>query len=356
MSRCIAILGSYPPPYGGVSIHIQRLKHELDKMGIDCNIYDFSDKKTDERTIIKSIKNPITWLLRYIYKSDEQIIHIHNSDWRLCAAIGLMSLLGKKTVITIHGNRLNTYLSKSNVVKKYIIKITLRRYSFVIAVNNDIERLCCSIGIPSKRIEVIPAFLPPIVNYKDIDEIPNKTWDFINSHRPVISANAFRIAFHDNQDLYGIDMCIRLCSVLKNNYPKIGFIFCLPEIGDCNYFNKLLDEIKNKNLERNFMFLTEAHQFYPIIMKSDIFIRPTNTDGDAISLREALYFKIPAIASDAVERPKGTLLFKNRDFNDLTCKVIYLLNNYEIIKQEMKTLELLSNLERIITIYNKLYK
>ena len=36
---------------------------------------------------------------------------------------------------------------------------------------------------------------------------------------------------------------------------------------------------------------------------TDVLLKPTNTDGDAISVREALYLGVPVVASDVVERP-----------------------------------------------------
>ena len=52
-------------------------------------------------------------------------------------------------------------------------------------------------------------------------------------------------------------------------------------------------------------------------------VRPTNTDGDALSIREAMYFKISVIASDVTTRPENTIIFKNRDLDDfyIKCKI-----------------------------------
>ncbi len=55
----------------------------------------------------------------------------------------------------------------------------------------------------------------------------------------------------------------------------------------------------------------------PLFEYIDIFLRPTNTDGDSLSIREAIYSGIPTIASDIVERPFGTITFKNRVVSDL---------------------------------------
>jgi hypothetical protein len=63
-----------------------------------------------------------------------------------------------------------------------------------------------------------------------------------------------------------------------------------------------------------------------LIDSSDIVLRPTNTDGDALTIREGLYLNKSVLASDVVERPKGTLLFRNRDIADLESKLSDLVN------------------------------
>jgi hypothetical protein len=46
-------------------------------------------------------------------------------------------------------------------------------------------------------------------------------------------------------------------------------------------------------------------------------IRPTNTDGDSLTIREGLYLNKIVLASDVVQRPEGTKLFKTRNAMDL---------------------------------------
>jgi len=70
------------------------------------------------------------------------------------------------------------------------------------------------------------------------------------------------------------------------------------------------------------LLLNENLSFVRLIEKSDIVLRPTNTDGDALTIREALYLNKTIIASDVVNRPSGTILFKSRDTNDLKMKII----------------------------------
>lgn len=353
----IAIIGPYPPPYGGISVHIQRLKAQLERNGYECVVYEMgrqgSNKSLPEENIIR-VKSTKRWLLKYFFFAKESVIHFHNPDWRTRVIMGLMGLLGKKTVISIHGESLNDSLKGGSWLRRQIIKFALRHTSFIVTLNRQIEELVLSLGVKPERIAVIPSFIPPTVREEEIAEIPQEVWNFIDSHSPVISANAFKISFYNNQDLYGIDMCIDLCANLKQYYPKIGLVFALPDIGDYEYFNKMKQRIAEKGIENNFLFITNQYQFYPILMKSDVFVRPTNTDGDAVSLREAFYFKIPSVASDAVPRPKGTVLFKSRDINDFTLKVKDVLDNYQEHKKRMEEVEMDDNFEKIMKVYQML--
>jgi glycosyltransferase involved in cell wall biosynthesis len=217
-----------------------------------------------------------------------------------------------------------------------------------------IKEKIISLGIAPENIEVIPSFIPPTVREEEIAEIPKRVWEFIDSHNPVISANAYRIIFYNNQDLYGIDMCVDLCANLGQYYPRIGLVFCLPDVGDYEYFKKMKQRIADRGIENNFLFITEQHQLYPIIMKSDVFLRPTNVDGYGVSIAESIYFKLPAVASDVCPRSEGTILFKSRDINDFTLKVKDVLDNHEQHKKKLDAIELGDNSKKIIKIYQKL--
>jgi glycogen(starch) synthase len=58
-----------------------------------------------------------------------------------------------------------------------------------------------------------------------------------------------------------------------------------------------------------------------VISRSAALIRPTYTDGDSISVREALALGVPVIASNAVARPAGTVLFETGNSDDLMKKM-----------------------------------
>lgn len=349
----IALVGTYPPPYGGVSVHILRMKDRLEKQGYNCVVYDLRKQFSSAKGVI-TIRHPGIWLLKYAFSAKEDIIHFHSSDWRIYAIAGLMGLFGKKVIITIHNSRLSDSLKALFWLKRKIVVFAFRHISFIIAVNSKIKEFLLQLGIKPENIAVIPAFIPPVVKDEDIRKVPQEIWRFIDEHKPIISGNAFRIAFYNNQDLYGIDMCINLCANLKKYYPNIGFVFALPDIRNYDYFNKMKQEIKRQNIEGNFLFQTKPCPFYPILLKSDVFVRPTNTDGASVSIAEAIYFKVPVVASDIVKRIEGTIVFKNRDGNDFTSKVKNVLENYGEYKKKLKVVESKDNFGKVLEVYKHL--
>jgi len=346
----VALFGPYPPPYGGVSIHVQRLKNLLFEKNIQCMIYDTT------QFLCKNGKSDDTYIKKWpeILFFSEGIVHIHNSGLNLFKIFFLSNLLTikeNKIIITYHS--LRDDIENQNWFKKKLLKLYLIHISHFIVANQKIKEKLIKLGVKTEKITVLPSFLPPKILKKDFEYIPSDILDFIKNHKPIISANASRIEFFENEDLYGIDMCIDLCINLKKKYPQIGFIFCLPSIGDNDYFAKMKNKITKNHIDNNFIFIPEQRQFCPIIMRSDIFVRPTNTDGDAVSLRESLYYKIPSVASDVIPRPKGANVFRNRDIGDFTLKVEKILENYGNYKKELENLEIDNNFAEIRDIYEK---
>jgi glycosyltransferase involved in cell wall biosynthesis len=351
-NHSIALIGLYPPPYGGVSIHIQRLAQLLESRQIKYTIYDISGVSKKDPSIVV-IRNVTIWLLYHSLYLREGIIHCHGYSPKTISILSLLGIIKRKVImVTLHSFR---YEQKNmSLLDRFAFWMARKAQVNFIAVGQEIKNKIIPLGLRTENVKVIPAFIPPTVRQAEIDEIPQDTWAFIHSHRPVISANAFSLRFYNNQDLYGLDMCVELCATLKSSYPDIGIIFALPDIGDNEYFQKIKQRIAEKGINGNFFFQTKPCQFYPILMKSDVFVRPTNTDGDAVSIREALYFKVPLVTSDVVARPEGSILFKPRDFDDFISKVKDVLDNSELYKKRLETLTTRNSVERIMELYQEL--
>lgn len=301
----ILIIGPYPPPLGGVSVYIYRLSKSLDS----SQVFDVSKK---------GFKKYID-LFTVLCSTKFRAVNIHSFSTTIFFVLMITRLFKNfDLIVTSHNPRL---FEESSKFKALIYRVFFHCIDVLVVVNKHIldDYKNRNLHIP-KSIIIEHAFLPPPLDEEDkiLATYPESFYDFIKSKTQIVTANASRISLYKNTDLYGLDICIELTAKLKNVYPNLGFIFALAnEKVNTEYIDKMRLRIKELNLEENFYFLTGQKELWPIFKKASLMIRPTNTDGYSISIAEALYFGCPAIASDVCDRPAGTILFKNRNLDDL---------------------------------------
>ncbi len=300
----ILLIGPYPEPKGGVSIHLQRLSKMLS--------YKNKMLRIDESPIIKEDIFNIRSLNFFKYVAlinESNIVHIQSSiDYLRILHIAFAKIFKKKIVLTLHSWR-----NKSNLKEKLLL-FFIKYVDIVIVVNNNI-----AINLNLKKYYVIPAFLPP--DYEELEDIPKDLKDIVSRKRNenifIVSTNAYQLVNYNDEDLYGLDMYIELAEFYKD--LNIFFIFQLASLGGIDLqekYKKYVKLIKNKKLGNILLYINPI-SFVALINNSDMTLRLTNTDGDALSIRESLYLKTPIIASDIIERPEGTILFKSRNIDDL---------------------------------------
>ena len=124
-------------------------------------------------------------------------------------------------------------------------------------------------------------------------------------------------------------MCIELIKTLVHDHNiPVSLIFVVASLSKSEQsFNRYQQQIKDWHLENNILLTSEDTSFVRLIEELNLVVRPTCTDGDALTIREALYLDKLVIASDVVGRPENTIVFRNRDANDFKEKVIAVISN-----------------------------
>lgn len=342
-------IGCYPPPYGGVSIHLERLEEYLKKENINNVIIDLSkdhsEKKANDEIKVVSWRKAII----YLFFLEKAILHFHNFSWKNTF---IYYLLGFKhfTIVSFHNERFLAEIEKApRILRKLIVKF-INAMNYVIVDSPKCCALAKKIVEDKSKIFVIPEFIPPST-IPELDE-QSLIAKMRKKHKFLISSNAWQMDFHNGIDLYGIDVLIELTARLNKENIDAAFCFLLPKIGDNNYFLSLKEQLMKLNIPHRFVFITnpleEASSLWRI---SDIVIRATNTDGNSLTVCEALSVGTPVIASDCVPRPKGVVLFRTRDFNDLCRKTRTVLSNVEEFKTKTKNLNIENNAHKIIDLY-----
>lgn len=355
----ISFYGSYLPYVGGISIHISRLAELLNNEGLLGFIYSVS-KLNGLRTspfIVKDVYysklkygffKSFIWFLLYGFRNRSSIIHFHiNPVWHAIAITLLTSVANRKIVCTLHDQMMLENKHKYPLLFRFVFKkLILNENIRWIVVNQTIKEQLLALDPNCKRIYVIPAYLP-------VSSIPDNTDDeienFIANKEKVIAIYAHSTAVYEGKDLYGIDLAIKAIKEVKIQFPNLGLIVCIPGeviISQMEYYKKLIIDL---NLSDNILlYLKPLNNTIRLLLKSDILLRPTLSDGDSLMVREALSVGTIVVASDIVDRPEGVLLFESENLDNMIVKLTQVLgyvkvnetisfpkmnNNYLLIKE-----------------------
>ncbi|HZL08491.1 MAG TPA: hypothetical protein VFC65_00720 [Prolixibacteraceae bacterium] len=338
----LLFIGPVPLPKGGVSVHIERLSTLMNEF-FQINYIDESRNIKGQYFNIRTFN--FVKYIRLIANAD--VIHIHSGIKILrIFHIVFSKIMFKKVVLTLHNSRQFSN-KKQYLIEKYLVKYLV---DVLLLVNSDLLKL-----FNFNKSILQHAFIPPIQGIEE--KLPENLLKIIKagkeSNKTIIIANAWRLEEYKNRDLYGVDLCIDLSLMLKKNGRKALIVFNVSTLEKYaekfSFFTKLIEE---KGLESNFKLLNEDFSFVKLIELSDIVLRPTLTDGDALTIREAIYLNKPVIASNIVDRPKGTILFETGNIDDLFEKTLSLMDtNYINSKLEHYNINYYKNLYH--NIYNE---
>lgn len=317
----LAIIGSFPPPNGGVATHVQRLLPLLRARNISFRVYNAVSESASPPDVVTVASWRRRWLIQFLCTCKEKaILILSDRIGVLCFSLILGCLRGKRVAVRLRNSKLIDNIA-SGGWRAWLSKNVIRRMDLVICVNRELLRLTLELGTPEDRVILAPGFLPPTDRCRDRNLVDRTVWEFLAGKSPILAANG-KVGWYKDTDLYGLDLLIELVARLKHDFPKIGLIVCFwdhaPE--DDVRLRELNKKAADVGLEKSVFLNTASGVFLPVLAMSNVFIRPTATDGDANSVREALAMRIPVVASDVVNRPDGCLVHRNRDLDSLVEK------------------------------------
>lgn len=287
-SDAILIIGKIPPPIGGVTTHIYRLLEHLED---SCVAFRFIS--LDSENLLQILKQ------FHKYK----VIHLHTSNVWLRLFLSIYSLLfNNKLILTYHGN-----LGRYNAFLNWIDNLSVKFTSVPIVLNQQSYKRAILIN---KNVRLVPAFIPPKEEIsKENLFLAKESLFFKKKYNKVYCTNAFDVTFDKyGNEIYGISSLVELF----NSLNEYGFIISDPS---GNYKKYLLK--KKITINDNILILNYNHSFYSVLKLTDGFIRSTTTDGDSLSVKEALHLGKIVYCTDCIDRPKGVILFKTHDYKQL---------------------------------------
>ncbi|MBC8526004.1 MAG: glycosyltransferase family 4 protein [Candidatus Cloacimonetes bacterium] len=294
----LLLVGGYPPPFGGITVHLMRLYEYCISKNIDCAGLDISGNGIKRRNNDSRIYN----ILNYKYLRSLRIfniIHLHVSSFSNAWIIYLIIKFfpKNKIIITIHSGSFQLNFKKFSQYKKNMISKILNKTFYIIAVNESQKKIIENYyNYNQERVCVIPAFINPQINDNLIKNIIRNS-PFRKREKVLITSGYLF-------EYYGFEMIIEY---LKS-HQDISGIFVFYANCDVQYSERIKGIISKMDNAIYYENLN-PHEFNSLLKKSSIYIRNTDRDGDCVAIREAAYWGLQIIASDAVNRPRGVELF-----------------------------------------------
>jgi glycosyltransferase involved in cell wall biosynthesis len=337
----IFIIGAYPPPIGGITVHVKRLHTALKKGGYPVEVFDFGGKDSPQKP--DGVLTSYPDILRRIInigkkKKANTLVHIHVSAMGKFKWFGplLIALFRKyPKVITIHSG---SFIQQADALANPVyIRWLLGSFDQIITVSQEQKDYLRSLEISEKKVTVIPAFLS-----QELDQctLPKGVEKLRDEKEILVITSGYLTPIYNYEIL--IDVIEKLPS------EKYGFIFAFYTQYDPAYQERVLSRLSD--LPNTLVLRDQTPEAYlNLLNHCDIYVRGTLRDGDSVAIREALQMGKTVFATDAVQRPKACQLFSVHDTDCL----IALFRQYQPFDSVPSQKDTGPSIEAILKVYQK---
>jgi glycosyltransferase involved in cell wall biosynthesis len=319
----VLLLGPYPPPHGGVETNVVALRDYLTERGSHCEVINLSGAGKASGPGVHAPAGA-SGVLQLLLRLRYDVVHFHvggNLSPRE-AVLGLLcaSLPRTRSVFTFHSGGYPSSEEGRRTRRRSLRALALRRFDAVIAVNDEIAAFFRRLGVDSKRIRVISPFG---MSRRQVEEIlaedletslGKRLFDFFRAHDPVL------VTIGGLEPEYDVPTQIDALEAVRKRHPRAGLVV----VGDGGLRNEIDDRVACTSYADHIAICGDVKHrtAMRLLAESHLLLRTTLYDGDAISIREALQFGTPVIATDNAMRPAGVHLVPMSDPAALASKVI----------------------------------
>lgn len=299
-------LGPYPPPYGGVQVNLVAIRRFLLKHGHECAVINITRHRKTEGDGIYYPETSLQ-LFQLLRRLRSDIIHLHIGGGVPLRLLGLALVCalwpGSKSVLTFHSGGYPGTPAGQSARAWSLRGLVFRRFNRIIAVNEKIVEMFERFGVAPARIRLIcphaVASPPPDV------ALPAPLRNFFDAHSPLLLTVGLL------EKHYDLALQIDALGRVRERHPNAGLVI----IGSGSIEDELRRRIASTADAEHVLLCGDVEHDVTLraFEESDVFLRTTLYDGDAISVREALHAGVPVIATDNGMRPAGVHLIPVAD-------------------------------------------
>lgn len=331
--RICMLIPSFYPLIGGAERQVMGLCREMRRKGIETFVLTRRIEGTPEKEIINGTKvirlsgrwYPLMFLMAllihlFFNRNCYDIIHVHtlNSPALIAALIGF--LCRKRVVIKVTRSGKNSQIESYQLCwwKRLIFKIMYREIACFIAITADVRKELLKLGVPKKKIALIPNGVA----------IPKMSNEITEDHQSELDEKIICLSVGRLIKRKRFDLLLNAWAEQKNINDATLII-----IGDGPERNRL------EKMASNLMVSDSIHFFGSVIhdkvlywlKQAHCFILPSDSEGMSNALLEAMAYGLPVIVSNIhanyslIQDGINGFLFSN--LNDLTEKLQLLIQD-----------------------------
>src|SRR2546423_984908 len=159
----LLIVGDFPPPHGGVAVHVETLQRAVRSRGGECTVLDIGKGQVPADGVVPAGSYASFTARLFAHALRGYRVHVHTSganpkSWALaamCAAAGKVSRV--PSLITFHSGLGPAWLSE-DPARARVAGAVGNAFGRVVAVSEEIREALLTCGVALQRIEVLPAF------------------------------------------------------------------------------------------------------------------------------------------------------------------------------------------------------
>lgn len=291
--RDVLLVGTRPPPSGGISAHIDDLACWLSEHGVSVRFVEARPGLSREPASFTRLLGALV-----AARARGDLCHVHTNghnegSWRLAELAA--RLVGDRALVTLHSGYAPGYIRRHRATCRAVCT----RYRRVVCVNEHIAAALRDAGVDEARLLVAPAFSAALLPLP----LAPAGLDVVRRRHPVLLA-----ATLSDAPEYGARVLFEGYALLHRSIERVGLLLHGPAARKPTLDGfELLDEEAKASVHR-YGDLPRAEAL-GLIRAADVFVRPTFADGDSISVREALALGVRVVASDAAPRPASCHTF-----------------------------------------------
>ena len=349
----VLLIGPRRPPFGGIEVYLKNLEAGLRQRGLAVEVIDIVPRARDGTPRFRFHHKLLRFLVTMglLLRSRATVVHLLSSSYTALNANLLRALVahwsGKRVILSLMGGMAGVVIQGS-AFKRWLLAWLFSQVDTVIACNDQIYRALTELLGPSARSELISNALP--FEIETHHDLPVAVEQFLRRHRPVL------LCIGGPSYEYGLHTLVTALASVQERIPETAacVLTRLPMAGD--YPDQVRRLAQSFNLEQALFFIEKVEDTASLMLRCDVVVRSTLTDGDSMSVREALLLGRPVVASDAASRPEGCILFRAGDHNHLADQLIHVLTEAPRVRPEPRELQIegQQNLRTIVSLYNAL--